>query len=411
MSDNPHNNWPAVTKVVRPWATNPDQRSASGNRPNRADRMLEEVTVEIPGLIADQTVEIPAELDGVLERAVASIARVEARSEHLGGLELLLVRSEAVASSKIERVYSNMDDLARASIGAGATASARATIAASQALSALAATWADGDLTHEGILEAHQQLMAGDLLEGEYAGRYRPMQNWIGGSDSSPRGAVHVPPPSDHVRPLMDDLLEFARRTDMSAITQAALVHGQFEAIHPFTDGNGRIGRALIGAMFRRRGLTATATVPVAAAMLADVESYFAHLASYRAGNPVALVEYVAHCAIAAADAALESADRLAMLPTQWHERVSARRGSSTHALLGVLLHAPVLDITRAEAATGSSRRRTYEAIENLRAAGIVEELTGSPRWRVWVATDVMAELSELEERIGRRVAPSTRWL
>src|SRR5690606_35049653 len=134
-----------------------------------------------------------------------------------------------------------------------------------------------------------------------FAGRYRTQQNWIGGSDFSPLDAVHIPPPTALVQPLMDDLLSFAQRDDVSALAQAAIAHGQFEAIHPFTDGNGRVGRALISALLRRRGVARAATVPIAAAMLADVDTYFKHLRDYRSGDAQGLVTYVARSALTAA--------------------------------------------------------------------------------------------------------------
>jgi len=372
--------------------------------------MLTEIVVEIPPYIADRTPSLSPETHADLERAVVAVARIESRSEHLAGLGELLVRSEAVASSKIEHVYSSLNDLARASVGADAAAGARSTIAASRALTALAASCADGPLTHDAILAAHHVLLEGDLLEGQYAGRSRPLQNWVGGSDFSPRGALHVPPPADLVQPLMDDLLKLTMRADVPVVAQAALVHGQFESIHPFTDGNGRIGRALIGAIYRHRGLTTATTVPVAAAMLADTDTYFAHLASYRAGDIEPLVRYVARCTATAAEAALVTADHLAELPPQWHDQVTTRRGSAARTLVDGLLTAPVLDIVRAETVTGASRPRAYDALDHLTQAGVLSEITGESRSRVWVAQAVMDELGELEERIGHRSRPGAGW-
>jgi len=208
----------------------------------------------------------------------------------------------------------------------------------------------------------------------------------------------------------MADLVEFANRNDFSAISQAGVVHAQFEAIHPFTDGNGRVGRGLIGAVLRRRQTTTSITVPIAAAMLSDVDAYFDRLRDYRQGDPDSIVSYVAQSALAAADASVESANRLAELPARWHDLVRARRGSSPRTLVEGLLRAPILDIARAEGITGSTRARTYDAIDRLEEAEVLHEITGGGRNRIWVATDVMTELRELEDRIGVRAAPSARW-
>lgn len=403
--------WPDVRIEERPWRTNPDLRGLDGGRPNQRERMLSTISVEIPARIASRDVRLAPETAAACEAAAQRVSALESRAEHLGGLAELLVRTEAVASSKIEHIYADMDDIARASLGEEASDKARRTIAAGQALAALTNSCNDGAaLREQAILDAHYALLDDDRLEGAWAGRYRQQQNWIGGSDFSPISAVHVPPPYDEVGPLMADVVEFANRNDLSAITQAAVVHAQFEAIHPFTDGNGRVGRGLIGAVLRRRAITNVITVPVAAAMLSDVDAYFDRLRDYRRGDLDSIAEYVARSAIAAADASVESADRLAQLPARWHDLVGARRGSSPRTLIDGLLRAPILDINRAEGVTGSTRMRTYEAIDRLEEAEVLHEITGGGRNRIWVATDVMTELRDLEDRIGVRAAPSMRW-
>ncbi|MGM7696581.1 Fic family protein [Microbacterium sp. A84] len=402
--------WPACDKQSVSWATNPDQRNLAGRRPSKRDRELTQVDVEVPAFIADEPLPLSQNAALASEEAVRAIAALDGRASDLGGLSDLLARTETVASSKVEHIYADIQDIARASIGGEAGEQARRTVAASAAMRALVDSAAVGHITGEALLTAHDQLLTGDLLEGGFAGRYRMQQNWIGGSDFSPLDAAHIPPPPLMVQPLMDDMLRFVARDDISAIGQAAVAHGQFEAIHPFTDGNGRVGRALIGAVLRRRGISRSATVPIAAAMLADVDIYFEHLRSYRHGDAQGLVEYVARSAHTAAIASLASADRLAALPDEWRERVRPRRGSSAATLLNKLAIRPVLDASIATAATGSTLARTYDALDQLTEAGVLEEITGHSRNRVWLAVDIMDELGELEQRIGLRSKPSSKW-
>lgn len=403
--------WPATTVEVRPWKTNPDLHGISGARPNRDDRLLTSIEVEVPARIAALPLHLDAPAVLACENAARAIASLESDGQHLAALGELLVRTEAVASSRIEHIYADLDEVARATIGEQAADTAIRTVASMRALGDLTASCdAGAPLTEQAILDAHGSLLAGDRLEGQFAGRYRTQQNWIGGSDYTPRGAVHVPPPHDLVPDLMRDLVAFANRDDLLSIAQAAVVHGQFEAIHPFTDGNGRLGRGIISAMLRRRGVTKTVVVPVAAAMLADVDTYFDRLKDYRDGNPDALVTYMAESSVSACSAAQESATYLATLPDQWRHQVRPRRGSAAETLIEGLMANSILDIARAEAVTGASRPRTYQAIDRLVGAGVLDEITGGGRNRIWVAHDVLTELRTLEERIGVRSKPSERW-
>lgn len=403
--------WPAVVAQVRPWRTNPDQRGPNGSRPSRDDRSLTAIRVEIPARIADLPVQLASDTQAATEEAARRITRLEVHSEQLAGIGDLLVRTEAVASSRIEHIHTDLDDLARASLGQAAGERARRTLAAARTIRMLTESCDGGaPLTEEALLEAHRGLLADDVLEKQWAGRYREQQNWIGGSDFTPRGAVHVPPPPDLVQPLMSDLIGFADREDIGGVAQAAIVHAQFEAIHPFTDGNGRLGRALIGAVLRRRGLTVVTSVPVAAAMLTDVDAYFDELKRYREGDVDSLVRYVAASSIAAADAAEVTAQRVRELPGRWHTSVRPRRGSSVDLLIKGLVRNPILDLDRAQKITGSAPSRVYAALDRLVEAGVLIEITGHGRNRIWTAHEVMAELSELETRVGQRAVPSERW-
>ncbi len=201
-----------------------------------------------------------------------------------------LLRTESAASSKIERVSASVKDYARALAGSRANASATSMVSASAALLRMVQrTGETGSILREDLLAVHRDLMATDPGEERYAGRLRDMQNWIGGSDYRPRGALFVPSPPELVPDLLADLLAWAKRDDVQVMVQAAIAHAQFESIHPFTDGNGRIGRMLISAVVRRRGITRNVVGPLASGLPAVREDYFAALTAYRTrrGLPV----------------------------------------------------------------------------------------------------------------------------
>jgi Fic family protein len=251
--------------------------------------------------------------------------------------------------------------------------------------------------------------MIPDYYTARDAGQFRDVQNWIGGSDYTPIGALYVPPPPELVRPLMDDLMIFVSRSDLPILAQAAIAHAQFESIHPFTDGNGRIGRALISAALRRRGLTRRITVPLASAMLADTGRYFARLDAYRAGRVDEFVEYVARATVHSCEAAEDSARALSELPARWRATVRPRANSADELLIESLLGTPIFNADAAQQITCTSDVSTYRALNNLTEAGILEVLSDSKRNRIWAVVDVLGELDALSATIGKRTSEGLR--
>ncbi|WP_345763158.1 Fic family protein [Diaminobutyricibacter sp. McL0608] len=218
--------------------------------------MLTEIEAAIPPMIAELDYVGPSDISSEMERAIQAICALESGAgPGSGAITSFLFRIEAIASSKIESVEASSEDFARALAGSKANESAALMVAASRAVTRMIdRACATGRITLEAILTAHKDLLADEPDDGPYSGDLRSVQNWIGASDHSPLRATFVPPTPQRVPELMDDLIRFMNRDDLPAIAQATIAHAQFESIHPFTDGNGCVGRALIGAIIRRRG-------------------------------------------------------------------------------------------------------------------------------------------------------------
>ncbi|WP_242864291.1 Fic family protein [Microbacterium testaceum] len=360
----------------------------------------------MPPLIADADFTIPAELTVANETALLALGAMDAEAAgQSAAMARFLIRTESVASSKIERVSATVEDFARALAGNKSNSSAISMVAATDALGRMVdAAGASGGIAVKDVLRAHRDLMRDDLVEGPHAGRVRDSQNWIGGSDYSPLGALYVPPPADLVEELLDDLLRFANRDDLPTLAQATLAHAQFESIHPFGDGNGRIGRALIGAILRRRGVTRNTVVPVASGLLARREDYFDALSDYREGEPTPLLALILRASAAAAEAGRESIGRISAFPAEWAERVDARRGSAAAALIPAFFDNPVMGVDAIEAVTGVAGQAVYSGLARLEDAGIVQEITGRKRDKVWAASDLLGELNVLDSGIAARM-------
>ncbi len=357
--------------------------------------------------IANRAVALGSETAADLKAATFEIAKLDSsHADDLSASGTLLLCTESVASSKIEQIQANVDDYARALHGVRANSAAVAMAAATTALQAMIATVApNAPIRLSAITSAHAALMHDDPLESAAAGELRTVQNWIGGSDFSPRGALCIPPPPETVPGYMDDLVTFADRSGMPALLQAAIAHAQFESIHPFTDGNGRIGRALINTILRRRGATTRVVVPLASALVARGENYFDALGSYRSGDLAPLVgTFVRSTRIPAAESRI-TAQRLHEIPSQWRELTGpVRRGSAAAKILALLPGVPMLSSDDAVALIDAPRSSLFDAIGRLRDAGVLRALTDRRRNQIWGAGVVLDELEDLGVRIATAV-------
>lgn len=387
--------WPAHDVEKLPWR----QQMRGGTR---EDRMLSSVDASIPPMIAGLDYVPPLPTIVSSEDALLVVAQADTDAEgHSAAMSRFMMRTESVASSKIERINADAVDYAKALAGNRSNGSATSMVAASAALHSLVTVVGDrGSFELQDLLAAHRALMQDDPQEASYAGRLRDMHNWIGGSDYSPRGALHVPPAPERVPGLMDDLLAYLNREDVPVLTQAVIGHAQFESIHAFTDGNGRIGRALVSAVFRRRGVTRNAVVPLASGLLAKRDDYFAALGAYRRGDPAPLTDLFARSAWAAATCSRVSIARIKTLPDEWTAEIQPRAGSAVQALIPAFYDHPVMTAAEIEQRSGASSQATYTAIERLSRAGFIQEITGRKRDRVWVVAELLAELDDLDRRI-----------
>lgn len=377
----------------------------SSGRPPREDRLFTEVEVSLPPKIAGLWFEPSRETIVALEEAAVAVASLDVSAgSRMAAISGFLLRSEAVSSSKIEHVDANRNDYARAMIGLKATDQARSMVAAAEAVQSMISDAGDtGEVRVEALLKAHKALMKDDPMDGHNAGSFRDVQNWIGGSDYSPRGAIHVPPPPALVPELMDDLMAFCARKDIPIVAQAAIAHAHFESIHPFTDGNGRIGRALIGSISRRRGLTKNTVTPIASAMVADVETYFSLLNNYRNGDVDPFVLYLAKSAMRASQAASESVAALDELPALWTDLLRPRKNSAEAKLIPWLLEQPVFEAHRAAYIAGVEETSIYKTLNRMTEAGVLSLVSQSQRNRVWAAMEVLDEVDRLNRRLAAK--------
>ena len=385
----------AVKYETLPWEGSPAAAYV------RAAQQQGSYKAAISADIADLTVNLPSDVLADAEDASREVTRFDAElGAEIAPFSSVLLRTESAASSNIENLTASARAIAEAELpGAKTTANAKLIVANTAAM--IAAINLAHNVDAAAILAMHKALMQD--VDPKSAGRWREEQVWIGGGTHGPRGAMFVPPHHRRVLAAIDDLLRFAHRDDIPALPQIALAHAQFETIHPFTDGNGRTGRALIQAMLRRKGLTQNVTVPVSAGLLTDTDSYFAALTTYREGDPAPIVRRVSEAAVAAVFNGRELVGEFHAMRAEWNDKITARSDSAVWQIADLLLRRPVINTALLTDELGIESKHARRYLEPLSEAGIIIETSSGPRSRVWRSPEVIAALDAFADRARRR--------
>lgn len=389
-------NWPATTFESRPWVRSGDE-VASRRRLRAASGPY---FAAVPSFIAELSTTLPSDLVSLSDDAGRELTRFDAEVGTLAApFSSILLRTESASSSEVENLTSSAKQVALAEIGDATSGNAKqvvGNVAAMKAAIALA-----DDLDPEAILTMHRALL--EKSNPSIVGRWRDEQVWIGGGSISPHNASFIPPHQDRVPKLMDDVMSFSRRTDLPVVAQVAIAHAQFETIHPFPDGNGRTGRALVQGMLRAGGVTKNVTVPVSAGLLGDTEGYFRALTAYRDGDARPIIETMTDAAFAAITNGRSLERDITEIAAEWDRAVQARTDSSVHSLKGLLLRQPVVTIAIVARELGVSEQAAGASVKKLVEAGILFQSTAGRRNRHWQATEVLDALDEFGARARRR--------
>lgn len=356
-----------------------------------------EYTPHSPQLLADAEIAFSSEVTLALaesSRALGSVPRFP-----LAGIAKVLYRSESSASSLIEGVGPGPRRILEAEFADEVNDEpARRVVGNLEALRAAISTPVPARV--DDMLTWHRLLMEGHpRMRPETIGALRTEQNWIGGGSFGPRDAEYIPPPPEDLPRLLEDLVGFSARTDLTPVALAALAHAQFEVIHPFVDGNGRVGRALLQQLLvKRAGLDAP--VPVSVPWSRDTERYIAGIRSFQGGDTDSWLLFAAWSVIEAADWMKQMVNGVDHLIDRFRSRVETRGRSVAAKVIDDLPLHPVVDTQTVAERYGVAPQTAHEALLRLSEAEILvnrplsRRKKGRPR-RVFAATELIDLLSD----------------
>jgi Fic family protein len=353
----------------------------------------------VPDPIADIELSLSGETAGLVAAAGLEVRDLNESPPNLVALEALatqLLRTEALASSAIEGLQLSHRRLARAAALPGYDAMAQEVLGNVRAMERAIdvgrrpARFAVADLR-----AIHNELAQGTRL-ARWAGQIRDEPGWIGGA--TPADARYVPPPEDRLDGLLDDLVTFVNeRADLPPVLQAAIAHAQFETIHPFPDGNGRVGRCLIHVILMRSGLAPRYVPPISLVLAARRERYIDGLTTFQRGNLDAWGAFFAEATRLSAQRAEAFAESVASLQQRWREQIKARSDAAVWTLIDHLPAHPILDAQTAKQLSGKSFQTASTALDTLERADILVRRDNRKRGRSWEAPQLIDLVRELE--------------
>lgn len=246
------------------------------------------------------------------------------------------------------------------------------------------------------LREIHEKLMTNVRGSKAKPGEFRKSQNWIGIAGCTLAQATYVPPCPDHVMDCLNELEKFLHDTTLPPLVQIALIHYQFEAIHPFLDGNGRVGRLLITLFLVERGILPTPLLYLSAFFEATRQEYYDRLfAVTQHGSWDDWIVYFLNGVARQAEDALSRASRINVLLDNWHKETTLLSSSLPSQLIDKLATNPYITIKQTTETIDASYTTIARAIEKLVSLGIVREISGSKRNRVYCAEQILKILEE----------------
>lgn len=380
---------------------------------SRRDKRPGSFQAYVPDELGTSLPELGADARDAAESALQTLSRADERIGSQGRfLSHLLIRSESISSSWIEgnRVTPKKLAIAEAlqhgpRVALEVIANVRAT---EQAIDVLSDR---GRVITRTDIEDLQHTIEPGLAHG-----LRREQNWVGGPGWSPLRAEFVPPPEDDVPRLVDDLAAFVTATDGNPIVRAAIAHAQFETIHPFVDGNGRTGRALIHTVLSRTDALRNVLIPISTVFAGDTTSYISGLTSYREVPP-RIDDWIIGFAFAverAAENAVRLSEQVELLDASIRSRLvrhradrginpaTPRSDALVLKVLSSLAEEPALTSARVSSRWDASAAAAHRALTELAEAGILARTKDHKGRLVCYTADQHLGLVALTERSNR---------
>ena len=339
----------------------------------------------------DPPIELDEAMVNTLVRANKQLALLDGIASRIPSVDLFIsmyVRKEALMSSQIEGTQATLEDVLDPLIDENANRNVADVINYIKATEFAIKRLSELPLCNRLIRETHAVLMEGVRGQEKTPGAFRHSQNWIGAQGSTLKNARYIPPTPEDMTSAMADLEKYMNMDDgLNVLIRAGLIHYQFESIHPFLDGNGRVGRLLITLFLLERGVLKTPALYISYFLKKNRVEYYDRMTEVRrTGDYEQWIQFFLEAIYESAENATETIDKLIALHDKnvgiisglWKNTVSAMK------LFSYIEENPIIEIQRTSAALGMAFNTVSAAVRRLRDAGILVQTGGKIRKRVF---------------------------
>jgi Fic family protein len=328
----------AVQYEEYPWHSTLDEDMLS-----RRQRKLivAKYKAALPCKIEKVDFSVHSELQAEIDDALILATRFDEMLRGKGyNIPAIMLRSESASSSQIENLTASAKNIAIAELDGNAPKNSR--IIADNISAMKAAISLDLEISYDLIIDVHKTLLS--KTSANIAGKIREQQVWIGGNSISPGNASFVPPHSKHINEYLTDWINFSNRINLNPIVLVAVSHAQFETIHPFEDGNGRTGRALMQRVLKNNGIFKNSSLPISVGLLNKIDAYYSALNEFRCGDYIPIIKEITAGIIFAVQAGSSMVAKIDNIMSGWKSSIKAKESSNVWKLIDVLVENPVVD-------------------------------------------------------------------
>jgi len=340
---------------------------------------LSSVAYDLSGV----SIELSKETQNLFLESIESLAKLDGYiKDKLSTFPMLLLRTEALSSSQIEHYSASNRNVALAQINH--KESTEAMIIKSNLESLIRGMSSDKNLDLCTIIDLNKT-----LLNDEHTG-IRKRINWIGTPNSIPHEASYVPPHPDHLELNMKQFITFCKRNDMHPLIQAAFAHAYFEIIHPFEDGNGRVGRILIQLILKEKLFLEHLYMPFSVGIVKDQIRYVSALDAFKIGNYEPIIIVLLENALGLVPKVYQALEQLIELKNSWREKLNLRQDALAWKMLDDFIAQPVFDVKYIKEKYNANDQAVRNNIEELIKAGIVSPIGNSKRDVAYESKEVL---------------------